>query len=126
MEKEKSAQVSTHCERVSQDIVNSIYCEGLGPKLTDQRYERAARLVQALFLLAQEAGGGIGEPDGWAVQIVQRALAGCHPTHQQDFWRLIKELIFRYADLTSPDARNEAAVDWCRRAADVDGYMPRI
>jgi len=60
-----------------------------------------------------------------------KQLEYMHNTLQQNFWRMMAEVIRRYSSMKYHDLRNEASVEFCKRLKDFMeehelGHMPII
>lgn len=78
--------------------------------MTDYDYENKA--VEAVKFIAANFNEKAVE------DAIFDALINEHRTLQQSFWRIMKQVIHRYADLDPQyymDARNEASREFCRR-----------
>lgn len=58
-------------------------------------------------------------------QIMFLALSKSHRTIQQNFFRAFSILIKKMKDMPV-DARNEAAVEWCKKVSEIEAQLPRI
>jgi hypothetical protein len=56
------------------------------------------------------------------------AITKLHPTLQQTWFRVMKNFIYRYADIPDNhfDARNEASHEWAKRAAGESDGRPNF
>jgi hypothetical protein len=55
------------------------------------------------------------------------ALTKSHPTLQQAWFRIMKQVIFAYADAAhSVDDRNQASVEWCKAVAGETDKRPNL
>ena len=61
-------------------------------------------------------------------KIILEQLRRTHRTLQEDFWRMLVQVVKGYAE-ADHDARNQAAVELCKKwssLSEVDLYLPRI
>jgi hypothetical protein len=86
--------------------------------LTDQKVE----LQDALSIILNR--GNSSEATEMAECLLE-TLRLEHRTLQQNFWRVMQCLMTRYAEAPS-DLRNEASVEWTRKASEVEAFFPYI
>lgn len=49
-----------------------------------------------------------------------------HRTLIQSFFRMVRKVIKGYAKHEHSDARNEGSLEWAKKVAKIDGFMPLI
>lgn len=111
-------------ESTARQIINDLHRNG-AIKATEDTYTKATTVVEAVRALTTLMNSYNSQDELWA-EVINQALAHEHRSLQQSFWRLMREVIKRYAT-THHDLRNEAAVVWCKRVSDeVDAYLPLV
>lgn len=107
----------------SRQIVNDLHRSG-AIKATKRDYEEAEKIARAVEDLCHLLNS-YNSRDELLGEVFNQCLVRQHRSLQQSFWRLMREVIRRYA-ITHHDMRNEAAVLWCKRAAELDAYLPFV
>ncbi len=59
-------------------------------------------------------------------EIIAKALIKEHRTLQQNIIRLLAGSIVKYAELSFHDPRNEDAVKWAKKVAEIESYFSYI
>jgi hypothetical protein len=110
-------------KQIARDVINDLHRGGT--KVTERHYAEAEKIAEAVESLCSLLNTYTQETEMKATVFV-RCLCGQHRSLQQAFWRLMREVIARYAN-EHHDLRNEASVQWCKRvAAEVDAYLPFV
>jgi len=86
----------------------------------EKQKEELKRITRELFSELNTMG-----TEKVAAEILLDAICNEHRTLQQCFWKVMKEVMAKYAERAWQDARNEDSVEFCRLATEAtkDHYM---
>jgi hypothetical protein len=89
---------------------------------TKMKDESLQEMVQQTAKLVNNMGFDYTEGS----EIIAKALIKEHRTLQQSIIRLLAGSIAKYAELSFHDPRNESAVEWAKKVAEIENYFPHI
>jgi hypothetical protein len=64
--------------------------------------------------------------DKACLEAIMYSVHKMHRTIQQNFFRILSQVINEYSKLEYFDDRNKSSVEWCKKVADIQQYFPFV